>query len=80
MPPHPAMKVAAAHKRNVENCLADVLSDAGVKNASSMARQVAILLGGAFSTMLVHIDVDCITPAGAAAKVLVKAQSYSSMS
>lgn len=75
MPGHPAMKAAAMHKRNVESWLATSLAKADVPNAPSLARQILILLDGAFSTMLVHRDVDFIKQAGMAAAMLVKAQA-----
>lgn len=73
MPGHPAMKAAAKHKCNVERWLADELAGEGVEHASSVARQILILLDGAFSGMLVHRDVDFIKQAGEAAAVLVRA-------
>jgi AcrR family transcriptional regulator len=72
-PGHPAMKVSARHKTNVEAWLADVLETGGVKDAAELARQIVILMDGAFSTMLVHRKTAYIEAAGRAAASLVRA-------
>lgn len=74
MPGHPAMKIGARHKTNVESWLAGVMSDGGVRNANVLARQIMILLDGAFSTALVHRDAAYIEAAGRAASELVSAK------
>lgn len=71
MPGHPAMKIGARHKANVEAWLAGVMTDGGVKNAGDLARQIVILLDGAFSTTLLHRDPAYIEAAGRAAAALV---------
>lgn len=77
MPGHPAMKIGARHKTNVESWLAGVMTDGGVRNASDLARQIMILLDGAFSTTLIHRDPAYIEAAGRAANGLVRAKLVS---
>jgi AcrR family transcriptional regulator len=74
LPGHPAMKIGARHKSNVESWLAGVMSDGGIGNAGDLARQIIILLDGAFSTTLIHRDPAYIEAAGRAAAGLVKAR------
>lgn len=71
-PGHPAVKAASRHKRNVEVWLGERLHDHGFSEAKNLARQVALLLDGAFSTMLVHHDPAYILSAGEAARTLVR--------
>lgn len=71
-PGHPAMKTSARHKTNVETWLAKVLAENGIKDAASLARQIMILMDGAFSTMLVHRKTAYIEAAGKAAASLVR--------
>jgi AcrR family transcriptional regulator len=75
MPGHPAIKVASRHKAGVEAWLAETLRTHGALEPESLARQVLLLMDGAFSTMLVHRDAAYIEAAGRAAGALVKAQS-----
>jgi AcrR family transcriptional regulator len=74
LPGHPAMKIGARHKSNVESWLAGVMSDGGIRNAGDLARQIVILLDGAFSTTLIHRDSAYIEAAGRAAAGLVSAR------
>lgn len=74
LPGHPAMKVGAAHKRKFEVWLAEKITAAGCAGAGDLARQVVLLMDGAFSTMLVHRDAAYIETAGKAAAALVRAQ------
>jgi AcrR family transcriptional regulator len=74
VPGHPAMKIGARHKTNVESWLVGVMTDGGVRNASELARQIVILLDGAFSTTLIHRDPAYIEAAGRAANSLVSAR------
>ncbi len=71
MPGHPAMKIGAAHKKKFEAWLADQLGQAGAADAAGLARQVALLMDGAFSAMLVHRDPAYCEEAGRAAAMLV---------
>jgi AcrR family transcriptional regulator len=71
MPGHPAVKVGAAHKKKFEAWLAAMIEADGYDDAPKLARQVVLLMDGAFSTMLIHRDPAYIEAAGAAAAALV---------
>jgi len=70
-PGHPARKIGAMHKKKVEQWLEDEFRQAGIGQARSLAQQVAVLIDGAFSAMLVHRDVGYARTAGQAARALV---------
>ena len=72
---YPAIKVASRHKAGVEAWLAETLRTHGAPEPESLARQVVLLMDGAFSTMLVHRDPAYIEAAGQAAAALVSARS-----
>lgn len=72
-PGHPAVKVGAAHKKKFEAWLADRLAEADCADPPLRARQIALLMEGAFSTMLIHRDPDYIRLAGETAAALVGA-------
>jgi len=74
-PGHPALKVGARHKTAVEAWLAGVIAADGRKGAAELARQIVILMDGAFSTMLVHRDPMYIEAAGRAAARLIGAKA-----
>ncbi|WP_282610507.1 TetR/AcrR family transcriptional regulator [Pelagibius sp. Alg239-R121] len=74
MPGHPAVKVGAAHKRKFEAWLMEVIDEAGCGNAELLARQIVLLMDGAFSSMLVHRDPAYVEAAGEAAAALVGSQ------
>lgn len=71
MPGHPALKVVARHKRGLEAWLAAALARAGITCAAGLAREVVVLLDGAFASTLVHRDPAYIEAAGRAARRLV---------
>ncbi|SFN89073.1 transcriptional regulator, TetR family [Cohaesibacter marisflavi] len=73
LPGHPAMKVGAAHKKKFEVWLAGQLADAQTPAPAAIARQIVLLLEGAFSIMLIHKDPAYIEEAGRAARALVMA-------
>ena len=73
MPGHPAVKVGAAHKKKFEDWLAQAIASDGRDDAPALARQIVLLMDGAFSTMLVHRDPAYIDAAGRAAAALVDA-------
>ena len=75
MPGHPAIKAAARHKAGVEAWLAETLRAHGACEAEGLARQVILLMDGAFSSMLVHRDPAYIEAAGCAAAALVGMRS-----
>jgi AcrR family transcriptional regulator len=71
MPGHPALKVGARHKRGFETWLAAELAKSGIESAADLAREVVVLLDGAFAITLVHRNPDYIEAAGRAAQRLV---------
>ncbi len=73
-PGHPAVKVGAAHKRKFENWVSEQISNDGIANAPLLARQIVLLLDGAFSIMLIHRDPTYIEDAGRAAAALINAE------
>ncbi|KUM26871.1 TetR family transcriptional regulator [Mesorhizobium loti] len=75
MPGHPAVKAGSRHKSNFEKWLAGELSSHGVREPKMLAREIVLLMDGAFSSMLIHHDPDYITAAGHAAATLVRARS-----
>jgi AcrR family transcriptional regulator len=72
-PGHPAMKVGARHKTGVEAWLARVIGDDGIEGPEELARQIVVLMDGAFSTALVHRNPLYIETAGRAAATLIRA-------
>ena len=74
MPGHPAVKAGARHKTNFEKWLAGALSDHDVGEAKMLAREIVLLMDGAFSSMLIHHNPDYIPAAGHAAAPLVRAR------
>lgn len=71
LPGHPARRVGASHKKKVEQWLEAEFATSGVAKAGQLAQQVAVLIDGAFSAMLVHRDVGYARSAGKAARALV---------
>lgn len=71
-PGHPAFKIASAHKKTVESWLAEEFANGGLPQPEMTARQVMLLLEGAFSAMLIHRDSEYVTQAGNAAAMLVQ--------
>lgn len=72
-PGHPAVAMAADHKKRFEAWLVAELRGAGVRTPDLTGRQVMILLEGAIAQMLVHRDAAYALDAGKAASVLVAA-------
>ena len=73
LPGHPAMKIGSGHKRKFEDWLAQKCVEERVANSEATARQIVLLMDGAFSTMLVHRDAAYAEEAGRAAKSIVRA-------
>ncbi|GFE51192.1 TetR family transcriptional regulator [Roseobacter cerasinus] len=71
LPGHPAMKIGADHKKRFEGWLETKFADAGIEQPHTLARQVVLLMDGAFSTMLVHREPAYAEEAGLAAHELV---------
>jgi AcrR family transcriptional regulator len=73
LPGHPAIRAGATHKKKVEAWLAACLAESGVANAEALARQIRLLLDGAFAVAMLHRDPSYFESAGAAAHALVDA-------
>lgn len=71
LPGHPAIRAGRIHKRRVEHWLSGVFAAANLSDPDGLARQVVVLMDGAFSTMLIHQDAAYIDAAGTAARTLV---------
>ncbi|CAN7680130.1 TetR/AcrR family transcriptional regulator [Mesorhizobium sp. LjNodule214] len=75
MPGHPAVKAGSRHKTKFEKWLAAELSAHNVAAPHMLAREIVLLMDGAFSSMLIHHNPDYIKAAGHAAATLVRARS-----
>lgn len=73
MPGHPAIKIGAAHKRRVEDWLAGLFEAEGLGEPRMLARQIILLLDGAFAVVLLNRDPGYMETAGDAAATLVRA-------
>ena len=75
MPGHPAIKVGAAHKKNVEEWLRSLFEEQHLAEPPKLARQIVLLLDGSFAAVLLHRDPTYMETAGDAAAALVAAAS-----
>ena len=75
LPGHPAIRIGARHKAGFERWLAGACAEHGVIAADELARQVVLLMDGAFSVMLVHRNPAYVEAAGRAAAALAAAAS-----
>ena len=73
LPGHPAIKIGAAHKKKFEHWMQDCFEAAGIGDGLRLARQIMLLLDGAFAVSLLHRDPSYMETAGDAAHALVKA-------
>jgi AcrR family transcriptional regulator len=73
LPGHPAIKIGAAHKKKFESWLREIFDAAGIADAASLARQILLLLDGAFAVVQLHRDASYMENAGAAARSLIQA-------
>lgn len=72
-PGHPAMIVGRAHKKRVEDWLCSVLGELPPQeDARQLARQLILLLDGAFAVVLLHRDPSYMECAGDAAARLIE--------
>ncbi|CAN7523052.1 TetR/AcrR family transcriptional regulator [Rhizobium rhizogenes] len=79
LPGHPAILAGRAHKKRVEDWLCSVFEEEGAaKEARQLARQVILLLDGAFAVVLLHRDPSYMEAAGEAAARLIRASARSS--
>lgn len=72
MPGHPAIRIGAAHKKKFEHWLRLTFEAEGIGEASTLARQVLLLLDGSFAVVLLHRDPSYMDTAGEAAFSLVE--------
>lgn len=72
MPGHPAIKIGAAHKKKFEAWLREMFDAAKIRTSAQLARQVVLLLDGAFAVVLLHRDATYIETAGEAASTLIR--------
>ncbi|MGE0719296.1 MAG: TetR/AcrR family transcriptional regulator [Alphaproteobacteria bacterium] len=72
-PGHPALAVAAGHKKRFEAWFESVFAADGVADPAALARQTMILLDGAVTEALIHRDPGYADAAGAAARTLLAA-------
>lgn len=79
LPGHPAMKIGSGHKKKFEEWLAKRLGENHIDAPAAIARQIVLLMDGAFSTMLVHRDAAYAEEAGRAAKSIVTASKSSNI-
>lgn len=75
LPGHPALAVAAQHKREMEASLRDIIAADGVEDTEQKARQVMILLEGTISLMLIHHDTSYTEEAARAVRALLKTKT-----
>jgi AcrR family transcriptional regulator len=73
MPGHPAIKIGAAHKKKFEEWLRTTFEAEGFAEPLRLARQILLLLDGAFAVVLLHRDASYLETAGEAASSLVTA-------
>ncbi len=76
LPGHPAVRIGARHKAGFEAWLTAELATLGPARSAELARQVMLLMDGAFSIMLIHRNPDYIEAAGRAAAALVRAAQH----
>lgn len=74
LPGHPAIRIGARHKAGFERWLAGACAEHGAAAPEELARQVVLLMDGAFSVMLVHRDPAYVEAAGRAAAALAAQQ------
>ncbi|MGJ4937445.1 TetR/AcrR family transcriptional regulator [Bradyrhizobium sp. SZCCHNR1015] len=73
LPGHPAIRIGAAHKKKFEAWLQAIFAEQGIAEADALARQMLLLLDGAFAVVLLHRDPSYMETAGAAARTLIAA-------
>jgi AcrR family transcriptional regulator len=71
-PGHPALLTAERHKKQFEQWLADALREHGVSEPEAIARQVRLLIDGAFAVTLLSRDPSYFQSAGKAAATLIQ--------
>ncbi|WP_158963708.1 TetR/AcrR family transcriptional regulator [Chachezhania sediminis] len=72
-PGHPAVRMAARHKKRFAEWLEQELRDGGATDPAHLARHISLLIEGAIAQMLIHGDTSYALSAGDAAVTLVAA-------
>ncbi len=72
-PGHPAVVIGRAHKKRVEDWLHDVFEEAGAGDPRQLARQIILLIDGAFAVVLLHRDPSYMETAADGAANLIRA-------
>lgn len=75
MPGHPAVVMAADHKKRFEAWLADAFEEAGYLEPAELGQQIVTLTEGAIAQILIHRDVSYALAAGRAAALVVSASA-----
>lgn len=76
LPGHPAIVAGRAHKRRVEDWLCAILEDhARLREPRGLARQLILLMDGAFAVVLLHRDASYMETAGDAAVDLIRGRA-----
>lgn len=79
LPGHPALVVARAHKKRVEDWLVTIFMEAGAgADALPLARQIMLLLDGSFTVVLLHRDPSYMESAAEAAADLIRCRLLAS--
>jgi AcrR family transcriptional regulator len=74
LPGHPARKAAHLHKQEVEDWLLDSYKRFSLNSPERLAKQIALLIEGCLSLVLIHRDTSYIDDASEAAMQLVKSK------
>lgn len=77
LPGHPAVKIGARHKNAFCAWLAAEIAAAGIEGSETLAREILLLLDGAFSASLLQRDAAWFDTAGLAARTLIAARQPS---
>ncbi|WP_454917702.1 TetR/AcrR family transcriptional regulator [Xanthobacter sediminis] len=73
LPGHPALLAGREHKKRVEDWLCTLFEDSRTReDARRLAREIILLLDGAFAVVLLHRDPSYMESAGVAAACLIR--------
>ncbi|HEV7337113.1 MAG TPA: TetR/AcrR family transcriptional regulator [Bosea sp. (in: a-proteobacteria)] len=73
LPGHPAIRIGARHKAGFESWLSGACAAHRIAAPQELARQIVLLMDGAFAIMLIHRDPAYVEAAGRAAAALAGA-------
>ncbi|AGT11200.1 TetR/AcrR family transcriptional regulator [Paracoccus aminophilus] len=76
LPGHPAVVAGRLHKKRVEHWLETELAAVAGVEAPQLARQIILLLDGAFAVVLLHRDPAYFETAGEAAATLIRSTAH----